>query len=92
MHDIYVNRVLEVLKSMQSIQLHALPEMDEDPWRVDYFTNKIESVCRNAATELHKKSLMVEEAVEEILSLVRKVQLDQASTSDEDEFFFEGKY
>nr|XP_023020662.1 dynein heavy chain 5, axonemal [Leptinotarsa decemlineata] len=88
-HDVYVNRVLEVLQSMQTIQLHALPEMDEEPWSVETFCSKIDTVCRCAAVELHKKSLMVEEAVEEILSLVKKVDIDPDGTAEEEEFIFE---
>lgn len=84
----YTNRVLEVLSTMQSVQLHALPEMEEDPWTVDDFCDKMDEVCRSAATELHRKSLMVEEAVEEILSLVRKARISSDSQS-QDEFFTE---
>ncbi|KAK9877873.1 hypothetical protein WA026_020099 [Henosepilachna vigintioctopunctata] len=69
-HDIYSNRVLEVLATMQTVQLHALPEADEEPWTISKFCDKTDEACRSAATELHRKSLMVEEAVEEILSLV----------------------
>lgn len=85
----YTNRVLEVLKTMQSVQLHALPDADEEPWTVDYFCNKTDDVCRWAATELHRKSLMVEEAVEEILVLVKKARID-CSVDNEQDFFTEG--
>lgn len=88
-HDIYTNRVLEVLHSMQNVELYALPEPDEDPWTVDFFCDKIDSMCRTAAEELHRKSLMIEEAVEEILMLVRKARIECPSTSLE-ELLFEG--
>nr|CAI5822334.1 unnamed protein product [Callosobruchus analis] len=88
-HDVYVNRVLEVLRSMQMIQLHTLPESDEDPWTVEFFCSKIEAVCRTAAIELHKKSLMVEEAVEEILSLVKRIDIAPEGATTEDGFTFE---
>jgi dynein heavy chain len=83
---VYTNRVLEVLSTMQSVQMHALPEIDEDPWTVDDFCNKMDEICRSAATELHRKSLMVEEAVEEILTLVRKARIDCPSQTDDDFF------
>lgn len=88
-HDIYNNRIVEVLDSMQSISLHALPEADEEPWTIEEFVEKNDMICRSAATELHRKSLMVEEAVEEILMLVRNTRIDN-STPMHDELFFEG--
>ena len=54
---------------MQKITLHSLPE--DQPWSVEYFTEKIEESCRSAAEELNRKSMMVEEAVEEVLELVK---------------------
>ncbi|GLV32121.1 Dynein heavy chain 1 [Carabus blaptoides fortunei] len=85
-HDVYSNRILEVLSSMQSVSLHVLPEGDT-PWSVDDFIDKIEATCRAAATELHRKSLMVEEAVEEVLLLVRNAAQNFQSTQP-DEFDF----
>lgn len=90
-HDVYVNRVLEILDSMQMIQLHALPEINGEPWTIDTFCNSVDSVCRNAAMELHKKSLMVEEAVEEIMILVKKINIDNEENQEEG-FIFEGKF
>ncbi|XP_041986842.1 dynein axonemal heavy chain 5 [Aricia agestis] len=69
-HDIYVNRIIYVLAGMQEVTLVTLP--DENPWSIDEFLDHIESGCRNASMELNRKSLMVEEAVEEILELVKK--------------------
>lgn len=86
-----MNRVLEVLESMQMIQLHALPEANESPWSIEMSCIKIDSVCRNAASELHKKSLMVEEAVEEIMTLVKKINLSSEERL-EDDFMFEGQW
>lgn len=90
-HDIYTNRVLEVLEVMQNVQLHALPELDEEPWNISDFCDRSDEACRAAAIELHRKSLMVEEAVEEILSLVRRSRIDIPSQSV-DEMFMEGKF
>lgn len=90
-HDIYTNRVLEVLHSMQNVDLYALPEPEEDPWTIEYFSNKIDTMCRSAAEELQRKSLMIEEAVEEILMLVRKARIECPSTSQE-ELAFDGNF
>ena len=54
---------------MQKITLHALPE--DEPWCIEEFIEKTEETCRNAAVDLHRKSLMVEDAVEEVLQLVK---------------------
>ncbi|KAF5305838.1 hypothetical protein FQR65_LT07577 [Abscondita terminalis] len=86
-HDIYTNRILEVLATMQSVSLHCLPEPYEEPWNIDYFCESTESICRSAASDLHKKSLMIEEAVEEILELVRKAQLKYPATMGDDTVF-----
>lgn len=72
-HDIYLNRVLFVLNSMQEISLQTLP-IDE-LWTVQEFLEKNEDACRAAAIELNRKSQMVEEAVEEILDLVQKASV-----------------
>lgn len=68
-HDVYANRILQVLASMQKITLHALP--DDEPWGIEEFVDKTEEACRLAAIDLHRRSLMVEEAVEEVLQLVK---------------------
>lgn len=73
---------------MQSTQLYALPESDEEPWTVEKFCEKTDEVCRGAVTELHRKSLMVEEAVEEILNLVKKARI---ASSESEDFFVEGE-
>lgn len=68
---------------MQNISLHVLPDVDE-VWSVEEFLNKTETSCLSAATELQMKSLMVEEAVEEILQLVRNAANDmQGGPTDE---------
>lgn len=46
-HDIYTNRILQVLMSMQTVTLHALPE--EEPWTVEEFLQQAQIACRNAA-------------------------------------------
>ncbi|KAJ1525369.1 hypothetical protein ONE63_010185 [Megalurothrips usitatus] len=86
-HDVYSNRILQVLTSMQKVTLQALP--DTDPWSVEEFLENTEDTCRQAAVELHRKSLMVEEAVEEVLELVRKAAREFRTDNDEFEFMME---
>lgn len=69
---------------MQRITLHALPE--DELWDVFKFVEKTEECCRTAAVEFYRKSLLVEEAVEEILELVGKAATAFKGTSDADQF------
>lgn len=80
-------RILQVLASMQKVTLHALPESDQ-PWTIEEFVEKNEEICRIAAVDLHRKSTMVEEAVEEVLQLVRKATENFKSTANSDQFEF----
>ncbi|XP_037924624.1 dynein heavy chain 5, axonemal isoform X2 [Hermetia illucens] len=68
-HDIYSNRILNVLMSMQDVSLQILP-IDDEIWTVEEFLERNEEACRQAAIELNRKSQMVSEAVEEVLNLV----------------------
>ncbi|CAG5099433.1 Similar to DNAH5: Dynein heavy chain 5 [Cotesia congregata] len=82
-HDVYSNRILQVLASMQKITLHALPE--EDPWSIEEFLEKTNEACRVAAIDLHRRSLMVEEAVEEVLQLVKNAA-DNFKNNEPDQY------
>ncbi|KAI8431134.1 hypothetical protein MSG28_001183, partial [Choristoneura fumiferana] len=66
-HDIYTNRIIYVLSGMQEVSLISLPE--ETPWSMEEFIEHVETGCRNGCVELNRKSLMVEEAVEEASTL-----------------------
>lgn len=46
-HDIFENRVLHVLDSMNLVNLHILPE--ESPWTMDQFHEKMEDKCIQGA-------------------------------------------
>ncbi|XP_060809519.1 dynein axonemal heavy chain 5 [Amyelois transitella] len=85
-HDIYTNRIIYVLSGMQEVTLFNLPE--ETPWSVEEFIENVETGCRNACVELNRKSLMVEEAVEEVLDLVKKAaqQIKPTETNPDFEF------
>lgn len=84
---IYCARILQVLASMQKVTLHALPESDQ-PWMIEEFVEKNEEICRMAAIDLHRKSTMIEEAVEEVLQLVRKATDSFKSTANSNQFDF----
>ncbi|XP_066590394.1 dynein axonemal heavy chain 5 [Prorops nasuta] len=86
-HDVYSNRILEVLGSMQKITLHALPE-NEQPWGIQEFLEKTVDMCRIAAIDLHRKSMMVEEAVEEVLQLVRNAAANFNDEIESNQFEF----
>ncbi|XP_063990451.1 dynein axonemal heavy chain 5 [Diachasmimorpha longicaudata] len=83
-HDVYANRILQVLVSMQKITLHALPE--DEPWCIEEFLEKTEEACRIAAIDLHRRSQMVEEAVEEVLQLVKNAADSFKNAGEPDNF------
>lgn len=47
-HDVYNNRILQVLSSMQLVTLHTLPE-DGSTWSAEEFLDKIDEICRQAS-------------------------------------------
>ncbi|XP_045541937.1 dynein axonemal heavy chain 5 [Papilio machaon] len=85
-HDIYSNRIIYVLAGMQEVSLVNLPE--EVPWSMEEFIEHVESGSRNACIELNRKSLMVEEAVEEVLDLVKKAAQQIKPTEINPDFEF----
>lgn len=70
---------------MQKITLHSLPTSN-DPWTIEEFIEKTEEICRTAAVDLYRKSMMVEEAVEEVLDLVKNAAADFKRIADSDQF------
>lgn len=58
---------------MQEVSLQTFP--NDELWTVQEFLEKNEDACRTAAIELNRKSRMVEEAVEEVLELVKKASV-----------------
>ncbi len=66
-NDIYANRIEKLLLAMNSIQLHALPE--GQPWTLEKFLSEIKMTCRSAACDLHRVSMMIEDAVEDLIAL-----------------------
>lgn len=47
-HDVYNNRILQVLSSMQLITFHTFPE-DGSTWTADEFLERIDETCRQAS-------------------------------------------
>lgn len=45
-HDIYANRILQVLTSMQEVTLQTLPTQEDELWTIDQFLEKNEEACR----------------------------------------------
>lgn len=76
-----------MLTSMQKVTLHSLPETDQ-PWAIGEFVEKTEEVCRLAAVDLYRKSMMVEEAVEEVLDLVKNAAENFKSAANSNQFDF----
>jgi len=76
---------------MQRATLHSLPS--GEPWTVEEFITKTDEKCRIAALELNRRSLMVEEAVEEVLELVRQAAENfKNETGTDVDFGFQGTY
>lgn len=66
--------------------------IDDEKWTVDEFLEKSEETCRYAAIELNRKSNMVSEAVEEVLSLVQNAtQVFKAMIGAENSILEQGK-
>lgn len=76
-----------MLAAMQKITLHSMPESDQ-PWTIEEFVEKTEEVCRLAAVDLYRKSMMVEEAVEEVLDLVKNAAENFKATANSSQFEF----
>ncbi|CAB4063578.1 DNAH [Lepeophtheirus salmonis] len=80
-NDIYQNRIEKLLISMDSVPLHALPF--EEDWTLDRFIEEIKVTCRRGAHGLHRKSMMIEDAVEDLISLALQSSNIVDSTFDE---------
>ena len=66
-NDIYSNRIEKVLKSMDSVKLYALPKTE--PWTLEKFLDEIKTTCKESANDLHRRSVMIEDAVEDLIRL-----------------------
>ena len=66
-NDIFEARVELTLQSMAEMELYELPK--EEPWSLDQFLERVKAKCVFAARELQRKSLMVEEAIEDLIAI-----------------------
>ena len=62
----YVSRIEKVLREMDSVMLYTLPT--NEAWTLDRFLEEIKSTCKDAANDLHRSSVMIEDAVEDLVS------------------------
>ena len=60
------------MKSMDSILLYALPKTE--PWTLERFLDEIKKACKEAANDLHRRSVMIEDAVEDLIGLALQVK------------------
>ena len=82
-NDIYVNRVEKLLDSINSIPLSCLPE--DTPWTVDQFVVNIKARCKDGYKELNKKSMMIEDAIEDLILLALEFTPEIEAKVEEDE-------
>ena len=66
-NDIYTNRLETLLESLTDTKLFKFPK--NEPWPVETFVETIQRMCRVGSMELQKKSSMIEEAIEDLITL-----------------------
>ena len=66
-NDIFDNRVEKTLQSINDMELYEFPR--DEPWTLDYFLERVKEKCVYAAGELQRKSVMVEEAIEDLIQI-----------------------
>ena len=66
-NDIYVNRLEKLLESLMDTKLYSLPKTT--PWPMEKFVEVIRTKCKAGSKELQKKSSMIEDAIEDLISL-----------------------
>ena len=81
-NDIFTSRVERTLESMTEIELYELPS--DKPWTLDRFLDRVKERCIFGATELQRKSLMVEEAIEDLITLASEVDAKKTDGKDTD--------
>ncbi|PAA83928.1 hypothetical protein BOX15_Mlig010548g3 [Macrostomum lignano] len=80
--DLREFRIDQVLDEMATVQLCELP--DTEPWTIDAFLERTQSLCHKGAQLLQVKSINVEEAVNELINmLVGEDEPEQPATVDE---------
>ena len=78
-NDIFDNRVEKTLHSISEMELYEFPK--SEPWTLEHFLEKVKENCVFVANELQRKSLMVEEAIEDLI----RIALDENPRKKEEE-------
>ena len=82
-NDIYVNRVDKLLESVIHVPLSDLPS--EDPWTIEQFVENIREKCKSGYKELNKKSMMIEDAIEDLILLALQFTPNVETKVEEEE-------
>ena len=95
-NDIYYNRVEKLLGSIVDVPLSSLPT--DVPWTLEQFVENIKVKCKTGYKELNKISMMIEDAIEDLILLAlefspeveSKVETKEGDTSHEVDLTEEG--
>ena len=52
---------------IHTVKLYALPKTE--PWTLERFLDEIKTTCKESANDLHRRSVMIEDAVEDLIRL-----------------------
>ena len=67
---------------MDYVKLYALPKTE--PWTLDRFLEEIKDACKDGAADLNRKSVMIEDAVEDLIGLaMQALNLPDPESFDE---------
>ena len=66
-NDIYNSRIEILLEKIPAIKLFALP--DAEPWTLEKFLSKVKALCRQGSEDLQKLNEMIEDAIEDLITL-----------------------
>uniref|UniRef100_A0A1I8FY30 Dynein heavy chain 5, axonemal n=1 Tax=Macrostomum lignano TaxID=282301 RepID=A0A1I8FY30_9PLAT len=78
--DLREFRIDRVLEEMANVRLCELP--DSEPWTIDSFVERTQSLCQKGAQLLQVKSVNVEEAVNELINMLVGEELDDDDRSE----------
>ena len=79
-NDIFESRVEKTLQSMTELELYELPR--DQPWTLDHFLDRVKARCVFAARELQRRSLMVEEAIEDLIEIATEANPKRKEEED----------
>ena len=79
-NDIFENRVEKTLQYITEMELYEFPKTD--PWTLEYFLDRVKERCVFAAHEIQRKSVMVEEAIEDLIELATEANPKRKEEED----------